>query len=180
MVMSVFGVMTGCEKSAPEKVVESTPGAEQIGQMQSGAITSVTASSSYGNLDAYKPENAFDGNEATVWAASGSNPVSLIITPSRTGTIESIKLVSRRTSLLEQWHKLVVKLYLKNERVSEETFSFPDATTQKTHEVSIKPVQSDKIELNFSEPVTKTLGGESVNAAAVNPGYAEIVLKWKQ
>lgn len=79
---------------------------------------------------------------------------------------------------MEQWKKLHVELYLNGQKASEEEFSFPNAATQPVQEVSLKPVESDKIELYFSEPVMKTPNG--VEVSAVSPGYAEITLKWKQ
>lgn len=181
-VLSVL-ILAGCEKGEENQAAQRTPPDASISatppkQLQGGNITSVTASSHYGNLDSYKAENAFDGNETTVWAASGGDPAKMTIIPSRPGTLESIKFLSRRTILMEQWKKLHVELYLNGQKASEEEFSFPNAATQPVQEVSLKPVESDKIELYFSEPVMKTPNG--VEVSAVSPGYAEITLKWKQ
>jgi len=143
-------------------------------------VTSISASSYYNNLDAYKPENAFDVDERTEWAAQGSDPAVITITFDRAGTVKAIRLLSRQTTLFEGWQKLQVKRYLQGERVSEETFSFPNAATQRLQEVSLQPLESDKIELSFAEPVTTTRAGQNVPPWDVNPGYAEIVLIWQR
>ena len=142
-------------------------------------VGSVSASSYYDKRDSYKPENVSDGDEQTEWAAQGSEPASLAITPLRAGILQSIRFVARQTSLWEAWYKVEVKLYLKGQSVSSEVFSFPSAATQRVQEISLRPVECDRIELLFSEPVTETPTGQAVKAAAVNPGYSEIVLNWK-
>ena len=141
---------------------------------------SIVASSYYAKSGTYKPENVLDGDDKTAWAAHGSGPAELTITSKHSGVLESITLVARQTGLLETWGKVVVKLYLKDSKVSEQTFTLSNAATERLQNITLQPVETDKIQLDFSDPVTTTLTGQTVSPAAVNPGYAEVVLNWKR
>jgi len=141
---------------------------------------SVVASSYYATSDTYKPENVLDRDEKTAWAAQGSGPAELTITPKHSGVLESIRLVARKTGMLETWRKIVVKRYLKDIMVSEQTFELSNAATKRRQNITLQPVETDKIQLDFSDPVTTTITGQTVSPAVVNPGYAEIVLNWKR
>jgi hypothetical protein len=139
----------------------------------------VSASNVLEGSASYRPENAFDGDETTEWAASGGNPASLVIERARAGTLESISLIARQTTLMEAWQKVEVRLFLHGTEVSRQSFSLPTAAVERRQNLSLQPVESDRIELHFSEPVTRTPAGHDVGAGTVNPGYAEIVLNWR-
>lgn len=139
----------------------------------------ITASSVYGGLDTYKAANAVDLDEKTEWVAQGSGPATVTLSWKAPGTLRSLTLVSRKTSLFESWHRVTVVLYLMDRRVAMHEVAFEDAATVPLHEIPLPPVESDRIELTFSEPVTQTPGGARVSPAAVNPGYVEIVPAWK-
>ncbi len=143
-------------------------------------VRRITASSSYGGLNTYKPENAVDSDQNTEWASQGPGPARVIISSNLPGTVRSIALLSRKTNLFECWQRVTVVLYRMERRVWTHEFQFVDAATVRLHEIPLPPVESDRIELTFSDPVTQSPTGDQVDPAAVNPGYAEIVPVWSQ
>jgi hypothetical protein len=124
-------------------------------------------------------EMAFDNDARTEWSAKGGGSATLSLTPSEPRSIQTLTFVSRLTNLLECWKQINIKLYRNNMLVSEQTVTLQNATVQRVQTIAIQPIQVDRIELSFSDPVTTTLTGGTVDPAAVNPGYTEIFIGWQ-
>jgi hypothetical protein len=54
-----------------------------------------------------------------------------------------------------------------------------NAPRERYQQVTVPSVLCDRILLDFDDPVTTTVKGEHVSPKRVNPGYSEIVLRWK-
>jgi hypothetical protein len=137
------------------------------------AAGKLTVSSDGGReLDALK---AFDKDPNTAWAAAGSAPAWLAVEHRRPRRVSRVTLEARRTSLLEAWHTVRVVLYRGGQKVAEQSFSLPGAASQQVQEVRLDaPAEADRIELHFSDPVSVTLDGRTIDTRLCNPGYAEI------
>ena len=142
----------------------------------------VTVFASHKQGDAFPPENAFDGNPATVWAAPGEvEEVVLTVVPTRPARCYKAVLESRITGLYETWQELRVHFYRNGIKTSEQAFRLTEAATQPSSEVVFQPVEADRIEFRFSSPVCVTRdGGTRVPPAATAPGYREIRLTWER
>jgi hypothetical protein len=124
---------------------------------------------------------AFDRNPATFWAARGSNPATLTIRPSHPAKLVKIELDARQTSLLEAWKRVRLTMYRGSggAQVYQQEFAFPNADREEVETITLPPTPADRIELRFSDPVTRTRDGRTVEPGAVSPGYREIRLTWE-
>ena len=138
----------------------------------------VTASAFAGPEHA--PEFAFDKDPRTSWFVppSAAAAATLTIRPEPRATLEAIELESRETALWESWHTVRVVLHRNGRAMVERTFTFDDADRVPTHTIALDAPGTDLVELHFANPVTRTKGGQPVEAGLVSPGYREIRLKW--
>jgi hypothetical protein len=143
------------------------------------AVQDVTATSRFQNLEEYDASRAFDGNEATAWAAQGSRAARLIARFNTAGTLTGVTLIARATSPIEAWQSVQADLYLKGERQRTTRFRLPTAATQTHQPIEWPPTLADSIQLSFDEPVRTLPNGATVDPSGLNPGYAEITFAWK-
>src|SRR5262249_54498984 len=137
----------------------------------------VSASSSLSNINT--AEKAFDREEQTEWIAKDSTSAKLTIIPNQTTTIAWMIFDSRQTSLFECWQHINATFYLRGEAIANHDFFFPNAAKDKMQLETFPPMQIDRIDLQFSLPVTVTPDGKPVDPALVHPGYAEIFFGYK-
>ncbi|HZN65909.1 MAG TPA: discoidin domain-containing protein, partial [Tepidisphaeraceae bacterium] len=119
--------------------------------------------------------HAFDNDLTTAWAAAGSNPAWVKVEYDKPRRVSRVRLEARETSLLEAWHTVRVVLYRGGGQVAEQTFSLPDASKVPLQELRLDALsEADRVELYFSDPVSVTLDGRTIDARLCNPGYKEI------
>lgn len=142
-------------------------------------LKSVSASTYFEGDEQFAADKAFDKDPQTAWAAQGETPASLTLTPERSGVLTSIVLVARGVdSFLEAWQRVEVTRYRGAALADRETFHLSTAAQERRQNIELRPVEADRIELTFSDAVDTTIAGTSMRPAALNPGYAEIVLRW--
>lgn len=122
--------------------------------------------------------NLFDYNPTTEWAALGGTPARLVLVPRRAGRLRSIELEARGEALYEAWRRVRVVLSLKGQTVLEKQVEFPDADKVRVQRIETDGVITDRVELEFSDPVLMTVAGEPIPPGAVNPGYRELRAHW--
>jgi hypothetical protein len=143
-------------------------------------IRTVKGSSSYAGSDAYSAARAFDRDERTGWAASGSAPASVDVTPENEGVLQSIVFEGRGDeTFYETWQEVRVRLFHQGRVVADQVSTMLNAPRERYQQVTVPSVLCDRILLDFDDPVTTTVKGEHVSPKRVNPGYSEIVLRWK-
>jgi hypothetical protein len=122
--------------------------------------------------------NLVDGNTTTVWAARGGGPATLTLIPHRAARLRSIELEARGEALYEAWQRVHAVLWRSGGKVLEKDFVFDNADKVRTQTILFDGFITDRIELQFSDPVLRTVAGQPIPAEAVNPGYREIRLHW--
>jgi hypothetical protein len=125
--------------------------------------------------------NALDGDPGTEWVPGGTEPAALVIVPPRARLVSRIELEPRQdfwygSIVLESWHDVQVVLYREGREVARQVFSLPDDAPQPVQLLNLdRPAVADKIEIQFSQPVTEILSGDGrADRAPREPGYREI------
>ena len=123
--------------------------------------------------------NAFDGDPDSEWVAIPGPSAYLVVVPPAPRTVSRIELEPRQTDMLGGWHNVEVVLYLKGQKVHDQTFDLPDAGRQPLQVLELqKAGEADKIELRFAEPVRTTLSGQGpLPLQACYCGYREIRIR---
>jgi hypothetical protein len=123
--------------------------------------------------------NAFDGDRETEWVTIPGPSAYLIVVPRAPRAVSRIELEPRQTDMLGGWHNVGIALYLKGQKVLDQTFDLPDAGRQPLQVLELhKAGEADKIELRFAEPVRTTLSGEGpLPLQACYCGYREIRIR---
>lgn len=126
----------------------------------------------------FVPQNAFDGDRLTEWAATGSEPITLWLDVANPEVLRRVDLESRGLGLYEGWQHVRVKLFREGQWVNERDIDMPQASRQRLIAIDLPSTPATRFEFEFSNPVTKLLDGKEVSRGAVNPGYSEIRLHW--
>jgi hypothetical protein len=126
----------------------------------------------------FVPQNAFDGDRMTEWAATGSDPITLTVNVASPQVLQRAEFESRGLGLYEGWQHVRVELFRDGKRVAERDIDMPHAWRQRTVAIELPATAATHFEFHFSSPVTKLLDGKEVGRDAVSPGYSEIRLLW--
>jgi hypothetical protein len=123
---------------------------------------------------------AFDGDPETAWVAPPRSEPTVTIKPNKPTTLRAIELESRETALWECFTTVRLVLKRNGTVIVDRVEQMPQAATQQVVRIEIggSGQRTDEIELHFSDPVTTTRDGRTLNAKVLSPGYREIRLDW--
>jgi hypothetical protein len=140
----------------------------------------VSASADVSTDNAHLAAYAFDGDPETAWVAPPRSKPTLTIKVHKPTTLRAIELESRETALWECFMTVHVVLKRNGNVVLDRVVPMPEAAMQQVVRIEIGGggIRTDEIELHFSDPVTTTRDGRTLDAGVVSPGYREIRLDW--
>jgi hypothetical protein len=138
----------------------------------------VAATSDLSVDQAHLPAYAFDGDPETAWVAPPGSSPTLKVRPHKAARLRAIEFASRETALWECFRTVRVVLKRDGNVLLDRVVNMPEAASQPSVRIELGGQRADEVEMHFSDPVTTTRDGRTIDAGLVSPGYREIRLDW--